>query len=86
VPEPVLPAEAGAAPTPVAPSPTTSSLTITGYALSQSDVAQLLARLEVVPEFESIRLESAARTQVDSQYVIAFSVIGQLKQPVQVTP
>jgi Tfp pilus assembly protein PilN len=86
VPQPVLPVEAGATPTPVAPTPASSTLTITGYALSQGDVAQLLARLEVVPEFESIRLESATRTQVESQYVIEFSVIGQLKQPVQVTP
>ena len=61
-------------------------MTITGYALTQEDVAQLLARLEVVPEFSSIQLESATQTEIGEQSVIEFSVIGALKQPVQVTP
>ena len=85
-PAPVLPTEPAVATTPVAPAPVTSSMTITGYALTQEDVAQLLARLEVVPEFSSIQLESATQTEIGEQSVIEFSVIGALKQPVQVTP
>jgi Tfp pilus assembly protein PilN len=85
-PAPVLPTAPAVATTPVAPAPVTSSMTITGYALTQEDVAQLLARLEVVPEFSSIQLESATQTEIGEQSVIEFSVIGALKQPVQVTP
>jgi Tfp pilus assembly protein PilN len=80
------PAASGADPAAVVPEPVTSSLTITGYALTQEDVAQLLARLEVVPEFGSIQLESATQTEIGEQNVIEFTVIGALKQPVQVTP
>jgi Tfp pilus assembly protein PilN len=85
-PQPALAVEDGSTEPPVQPAPSPTTLTITGWAITQGDVAQLLARMEVVPEFSSIRLESATRTLVQEQYVIEFSVIGELKQPMQVTP
>jgi Tfp pilus assembly protein PilN len=37
------------------------TFTINGFATSQADVALLLSRLEVIPEFSSVQLQSSAR-------------------------
>ena len=55
------------------------SLTITGYGREQSDIVAFLARLQTVPEFSSVQLQSATRMQIDETYVIKFSVLGALK-------
>ena len=77
-----------AAPTPVPgedgiPVATTStrasSLTIQGYAMEQAGIAELLSRLEAVPDFSSIQLLSATRVLIDEVPVIQFSVAGALK-------
>ncbi|MGH3041049.1 MAG: PilN domain-containing protein [Gaiellaceae bacterium] len=59
---PTAPATGAAAPTAPAGDAT---LTIEGNASSQAHVARLLSRLEVVPEFSSVQLQSSARTGGD---------------------
>jgi Tfp pilus assembly protein PilN len=76
--------ESATAPAPVAIGP--STLTITGYAMTQDDVAQLLARLGVVPEFSAVQLESAVTESLAEQNVITFSVIATMKPPSGGTP
>jgi Tfp pilus assembly protein PilN len=51
-----------------------NSLTISGTAATQSDVAEVLARLTVLPEFESVRLESSTRQQEDAGTGFAFAI------------
>jgi Tfp pilus assembly protein PilN len=59
---PSVGAVAGAAPT----TPTgEASFSIEGRATSQSEVARLLTRLEVIPEFSSVTLQSSARSAGD---------------------
>ncbi len=40
-----------------------ATFTINGFATSQADVAQLLSRLDVVPEFSNVQLTSSSRGQ-----------------------
>jgi Tfp pilus assembly protein PilN len=70
------------APLPVGP----STLTITGFAMTQDDVAQLLARLGVVPEFSAVQLESAISEPIAEQDVVKFTVIATMKPSPGGTP
>jgi Tfp pilus assembly protein PilN len=70
------------APIPIGP----STLTITGFAMTQDDVAQLLARLGVVPEFSAVQLESAVSEPIAEQDVVTFTVIATMKPPPGGTP
>jgi Tfp pilus assembly protein PilN len=63
------------APLPVGP----STLTITGYAMTEDDVAQLLARLGVVPEFSGVQLEVATEDPDLTENVFSFTVIATMK-------
>jgi Tfp pilus assembly protein PilN len=63
-----------------------SSITIIGYAMTQDDVAQFLARLGVVPEFSSVQLQSANEEKINDQRVIKFVVLGALKPIAGGTP
>jgi Tfp pilus assembly protein PilN len=58
---------------------TASTLTIGGYAMEHERIAQLLARLEAIPTFTSVQLQSADRIDLGSTSVIQFSVVGALK-------
>jgi Tfp pilus assembly protein PilN len=58
---------------------TPTSLTITGYGRKQSDIAYLLARLETVPAFSVVQLQSSNRVKIGETWVIQFSVLGALK-------
>jgi Tfp pilus assembly protein PilN len=58
---------------------TPTSLTITGYGRKQSDIAYLLARLETVPAFSAVQLQSSSRVKIGETWVIQFSVLGALK-------
>jgi Tfp pilus assembly protein PilN len=56
-----------------------SSLTITGFAMTEDDVAQLLSRLGVIPEFSSVQLQVAAEeTELTPSY-FEFTVVANLK-------
>ena len=52
---------AAAVPVPGAPAGGDSSFSINGFATSHEAVATLLSRLEVIPEFSSVQLQSSAR-------------------------
>jgi Tfp pilus assembly protein PilN len=58
---------------------TASTLTIGGYAMEHERIAQLLARLEAIPTFTSVQLQSADRIDLGSTSVIQFSLVGALK-------
>ena len=72
-------APAGTAATAAQVPNTPTSLTITGYGRSQSDIAYLLARLETVPAFSAVQLQSSSRVKIGDVWVIQFSVLGALK-------
>jgi Tfp pilus assembly protein PilN len=77
---PVVPVGGDASTATAAPTITTAtSLSISGFAMDQERLAQLLARLEAIPSFSSVQLESADRIEVGSTNVIQFSVLGSLK-------
>jgi hypothetical protein len=63
-----------------------SQITISGYAVTQADVAELLSRLGVIPAFDSVQLQSSARAELGDASVLQFVVLGNLKPPSQVTP
>ena len=67
-----------------APPPTfggsATSVAITGYSMDQEGIAQLLSRLETIPEFSAIQLQSATRVDVGDLPVIQFNVVGSLKE------
>jgi Tfp pilus assembly protein PilN len=58
---------ATAVPNPAAPAGATSTFTISGFATSQEAVAQLLSRLEVIPEFASVQLQSSSRGTAEAE-------------------
>ncbi len=57
----------------------TSLLTIKGYARTQQGVAELLGRLEVVPEFELVQLQSGELVDLGEEKVVQFTVTATLK-------
>jgi Tfp pilus assembly protein PilN len=58
---------------------TPSGFEITGYARQQSDLAQLLSRLTVLPEVETASLRSATATEVGGENVIEFAIGATVK-------
>jgi Tfp pilus assembly protein PilN len=58
-----------------------SSLTISGTAESQADVAKVLGRLSVLPEFESVKLQSSTRQQDDAGTGYAFVIAVTIGSP-----
>ena len=44
-----------------------STFTISGFATSQEAVAQLLSRLEAIPEFASVQLQSSSRGTAEAE-------------------
>jgi hypothetical protein len=58
-----------------------SSLTISGTAESQAEVAKVLGRLSVLPEFESVKLQSSTRQQDDAGTGYAFAIVATIGSP-----
>ena len=75
---PAVATDESGAPVPVIPTGP-SSLTINGFAMTEDDVAQLIARLGVIPEFSSIQLQVAAEEPDLTQSVFSFTVVANLK-------
>ena len=67
-------ASAAAAAIPGTTPATSSAFTLTGYAYEQDDVAELLARLSVVPELSQVALVSSARAEIADKQVVQFSI------------
>ena len=65
----------GAAP----PAAGANTFTLTGYTYEQDSVAELLARLAVVPELTNVALASATRTEIGGNDVVQFSIVAQVK-------
>jgi Tfp pilus assembly protein PilN len=70
--DPALPVAAGT------PAPT-STLTIEGYTETQKSVAQLLARLAVLPELSSVQLKSSMDADFQGQMVVQFAIVANVK-------
>ena len=70
--DPTLPVAAGT------PAPT-STLTIEGYTETQKSVAQLLARLAVLPELSSVQLKSSMDADFQGQMVVQFVIAANVK-------
>ena len=67
-------ASAAAAAIPGTAPATSSAFTLTGYGYKQDDVAELLARLSVVPELSQVALVSSARAEIADKEVVQFSI------------
>jgi Tfp pilus assembly protein PilN len=65
--------------------PAAQLVTITGYARTQAGLAQLIARLGVLPELGSLQLQSGNVVELGGEEVVEFSVSAVLKQPVDPT-
>lgn len=70
--DPVAPVAAGT------PAPT-STFTIEGYTETQKSVAQLLARLAVLPELSSVQLRSSMDADFQGQTVVQFVIAANVK-------
>jgi Tfp pilus assembly protein PilN len=57
----------------------TAPVSIQGYTYSQEGVARLLARLQVVPDFSAVELQSSALTEVAGQDVYQFTIQAQVR-------
>ena len=73
-------AAAATATGPVAPEAPTG-VTIKGFTYTQSDVAELLARLGTVPSLSNVQLESTQRQDAkDKKTVIGFTILADLSE------
>lgn len=54
---------------------------IEGYTYSQDAVARLLARMQVVPDFEHIQLLSSDSAQLSGRQIVHFKVGADIRQP-----
>jgi Tfp pilus assembly protein PilN len=70
--DPTAPVAAGT------PAPT-STFTIEGYTETQKNVAQLLARLAVLPELSSVQLKSSMDADFQGQTVVQFVIAANVK-------
>jgi Tfp pilus assembly protein PilN len=70
--DPAAPVAAGT------PAPT-STFTIEGYTETQKSVAQLLARLAVLPELSSVQLKSSMDAEFQGQTVVQFVIAANVK-------
>jgi Tfp pilus assembly protein PilN len=75
---PVAAASAAVVP-PAGGSATANTFTMTGYTYEQDSVAELLARLAVVPELSNVALASATRAEVGGREVVQFSINAEVK-------
>lgn len=66
------------APTPAGPPK--GGVNITGYAYSHDGVARLLARLNLVPHLEGVKLNSSARDRSRGRSVVKFTIAADLRQ------
>ena len=65
------------APNPIPPAST--ALQIQGYTYSQDGVAQLLSRLQVLPDLKNVQLQSSQTTQIGKQNVISFTIVSDIR-------
>jgi Tfp pilus assembly protein PilN len=65
----------------VTPPPTVapSQFTLGGYTYSQTSVARLLSRLEVLPDLTNVQLLSSTRTKIGSQDVVQFTLAANIR-------
>ena len=56
-----------------------SGFTIQGYTYSHDGVARLLARLETVPDFAAVDLQSSSLQQLHGQDVVGFSISASIR-------
>jgi Tfp pilus assembly protein PilN len=68
-----------------ATSPGPAAFSITGFTYSQPAVAQLLARLQLLPSLSDITLASSAQTLVGTKYITGFSIDATVTAPTPVT-
>jgi type IV pilus assembly protein PilM len=59
--------------------PTPTGVEIAGYTYSQTDVAQLLARLETLPSLENVQLRQSGVATVAKKDVVQFVIIANLR-------
>lgn len=60
--------------------PATGGFNITGYAYSHDGVARLLARLNLVPQLEKVKLNSSAFDRSAGRGVVKFAIAAQLRR------
>jgi Tfp pilus assembly protein PilN len=78
------PAAAAAAGVPAAPGAATNTsvmFLVEGYTYSQNGVADLLARMQVIPDFEHIQLVSSEQAILGGRTVYHFRVGADIRQP-----
>ena len=69
------PASAPPSSIPAAP----SALTIQGHTYSQDGVAQLLARLEVVPDLKNVQLQTSKVDELGGRKIIDFTIVSDIR-------
>ena len=75
---PASPASTAPAVTPL-PTVAPSQFTLGGYTYSQTSVARLLSRLEVLPDLTGVQLLSSQRTKLGLQNVVQFTIAANIR-------
>jgi Tfp pilus assembly protein PilN len=63
-------------PSAVAPGSSTTTFSLQGYTAKQADVAQVLARLQLVPALTNVTLASSSSTLLGTKEVVQFNITG----------
>jgi Tfp pilus assembly protein PilN len=69
--------------TPAPPSalpPTPTAVTFTGYTYSQTGVARLMERLDVLPDLKNVQLQSSTKAQLGNQTVVNFTIVSDIRK------
>jgi len=57
-----------------------TAFTIQGSTYSQAGVARFLERLEVLPDFQNVQLQSSTATVIGTQRVINFTIVSDIRK------
>jgi Tfp pilus assembly protein PilN len=59
------------------------TVTLTGFSRTREDIAQLLTRMETIPDLAAVQLLAATVTEIGGEEVVEFSITATLEESVQ---
>jgi Tfp pilus assembly protein PilN len=74
------PTAATVATTPSALPAVPTALTIVGYTYTQTGVARLLERLQVLPDLANVQLQNSESATIGTQQVVTFTIVSDIRQ------
>jgi Tfp pilus assembly protein PilN len=79
--DPISSATVGVAPTtPTALPPASTALTLQGYTYTQTGVARLLERLQVLPDLKNVQLQDSESQTLNGHNVVYFTIVSNIRK------